>query len=92
MINKIIQSIFDGYSSAKTPYADKKEKEWQFQELESYPMLFSSTYLNECYNKATKKSEYESILDHLYKFADVTHDVPSYQKIEQKIIDKYRRD
>ncbi|MDF2534437.1 MAG: hypothetical protein K0R18_594 [Bacillales bacterium] len=88
MMNNFIKSIFDGYGAAKEP----ERKEWTFQELESYPMLFSSKYLNECYNQATKKSEYESILDHLYRFADVTHDVPSYQKIEQKIIDKYRRD
>jgi hypothetical protein len=91
MINQFIKSIFDGYSSAKTPYGDRKEKAREFQELETYPMLFSSHYLDEMYGKASRKSEYESILDHIYRFNDVTQDVDSYRVIEQKIIDKYWR-
>lgn len=86
-MNGLIKGLISGYSDAKAP----KRKEWKYQELEEYPMLFSSKYLNECYEEATKKQEFESILDHIYRFGEVTHNVPSYQKIEQKIIDKYWR-
>lgn len=92
MLNHFVKSLFDGYAAAKTPYADKKKRDWEFKELETYPMLFSSEYLNTMYDKAETKSEHESILEHLYKFGKNTENVESYRKIEKKIIDKYRRD
>ena len=84
-----IKSIFDGLKSAKTPYADKKRKKWMFDDLEETPYLYSSNYLNELHNQATKKEEFESILDHMYRHK--VEEIDSYHEIENKIIDKFWR-
>lgn len=89
MINNFIKSIFDGYKHSGAPA--KKSRDWSYQELESYPMLFSSNYLNQMYDQAANKDDYESILTHIYRFGEVTSDVESYKAIEQKIIDRYWR-
>lgn len=89
MYNKLIGSLFDGYKKAKTPYADKRLKKWAFEDLEETPYLYSSKYLNELHDQATRKDEFESILDHMYRHN--VEDIDSYHEIESKIIDKYWR-
>lgn len=83
MINPFIKSLFDGYAEAKKG----KRKELQWEELEHTPFLFSSDYLNEMYEEAESKEDYETILDHLYR-NDAT-EISNYADIEERIINKY---
>lgn len=83
-LTKFVQSMFDGYREAK-----KGDFTTQFAELEWTPLLFSSNYLDDMYDKAKTKEDYYTILDHMYRH-DAT-EVESYRKIEQKIIDRYWR-
>jgi len=82
-----VKSLFDGYKEAKVKSGAYKKR--AFEELDQTPFLFSSDYLNELYNQAEEKEDYESILDHLYRHDAV--EVDSYANIEKKIIDKYWR-
>lgn len=85
----LLNSFLKGYTSAQTPHADEKKRKWQFEELSATPFLFSSGYLNEVYEEANNKQEYETILDHLYRHQAT--EVESYAELEKKIIDKYWR-
>ncbi|MCK6203913.1 hypothetical protein KZX50_00430 [Bacillus infantis] len=85
MLNSIVKSFFDGYHEAKK---DEK-RDWQYKELEQTPFLFSSNYLDEMYEGASDKQEYENILEHLYRHNAT--EIDSYAEIEQKIINKYWR-
>lgn len=87
MFNNIAKGFFEGLRDAPTPHKDKKKKEWEFQDLDTFPMLYSSNYLNDMYDKSTKKSHHESILGHIYRHQ--VEDIESYQNIEKKIINHY---
>lgn len=79
-----LQNIFQAYTDSD--YGKKKSRERAFKELESFPMLHSSNYLNILTDKSKTKAEDDLILDHLYKHD--TLDIESYKAVEQKIIDK----
>lgn len=89
MRSQFVKSLFDGYKTAHTPYSDKCKREDTFNELEKTPFLFSSSYLNEMYEEASNKSEYETILDHMYRHEAT--EIESYADIEERIINKYWR-
>lgn len=83
----VFKSVIQGYKS--TTYAKRKEKEKAFSELGCTPFLFSSGYLNEMYDEANSKDEYETILDHMYRHEAT--EIESYADIEERIINKYWR-
>lgn len=85
MDSPIVRSVFDGYKEA----TKGKRKKLAFDELDRTPFLFSSGYLNEMYEQAHDKEEYESILDHMYRHEAT--DIDSYKSIENKIVDKFWR-
>lgn len=77
--NNLIQSMFAGYKEYKDsrdPY-DVLEKAWYLYEVKD---------LRDLTNKAKKDDQYNTILDHLYKW-DATR-VDPYKEIENKIIDR----
>lgn len=79
-----LKSIFQAYN--ESDYGKKRKKEKLFRDLEHFPMLHSSKYLNILIDEAETEEQHDLILDHLYKFD--TLDVDSYKKVEQKIVDK----
>lgn len=83
-VSAFVQSLFAGYKEAKKD----AYRQHLFDELEYLPVLFSSNHLNNMYQMAKTKDEHNAILEHLYRY-DAT-EVPSYKKIENKIIDLYR--
>lgn len=85
MLNSVLRGLIDGYSEAKRP----KRRKLLYEGLDNSPVLFSSAYLNELYEGAKSKEEYDAILGHIHKHE--AHDVDSYADIEEKIIDKYWR-
>lgn len=89
MKSRFVKSLLEGYTTANTPYADRRKKEDAFLELEKTPFLFSSSYLNEMCDDASNKNEYETILDHMYRHEAT--EIESYADIEERIINKYWR-
>lgn len=79
-----LRSIFQAYNDSD--HGKEKKRARPFRELDGFPMLHSSNYLNSLISKAKTDDELDLILDHLYKFD--TLDIDSYKKVEQKIIDK----
>lgn len=77
--NDLLRSMFDGYREVKQnrdPYKEL-EKAWYLYEVKD---LRDLTY------KAKKDSQYNAILDHLYKW-DATR-VDYYSDIERNIIER----
>lgn len=73
------------------PAREKKYRKREFDNLVTTPFLNGSEYLNELYQAAEKKEEYECILQHMYNHQNVgVLEIESYQSIEQKIIERYR--
>lgn len=87
--NEIAGGIVKGMLEADTPNRDKRQREWDFEELGQTPFLFSSGHLEGLRERATRKHEFESILDHMYRHNAT--EVDSYKNIENKIIDRYWR-
>jgi hypothetical protein len=71
--------MFDGYKEVK----DNRDP---YKELEKAWYLYEVKDLRELTNKAKHDSQYNTILDHLYKW-DATR-VEPYKDIEYKIIDR----
>lgn len=82
----VIQSILKGYKEAT---ASKRRKQ-EYESLASYPLLYSSDYLEEKYQGAASEFERECVLDHLL-YHD-THGIDSYDRLEKKLTNKYWRD
>lgn len=87
MWDGIAKGIVDGLMSSKQ--AENRRREWKYRELEETPFLFSSGYLDELRQQATRKDEFEGILAHMYRHN--ANELQSYQEVERKIIDKYWR-
>ncbi|PAE24087.1 hypothetical protein [Bacillus sp. 7894-2] len=85
MLNSVLRGLIDGYSDAKRP----KRRKLQYEGLDNSPVLFSSAYLNELYEGAKSKEEYDAILGHIYNHT--ANDVDSYAELEEKIIERYWR-
>jgi hypothetical protein len=84
--NGFVKSLFDGYKAAKEEsYYPRK-----FEEMKKTNILFDVADLNDMYDHAEEKEEYETILDHMYRF-DATR-VGYYKKIENKIINDFWED
>lgn len=81
-LNDIVRSIFDGYREAKEDSFYPRK----FKELEK-GFLFGIDELDDMVDHAEDKEDYESILDHMYRF-DAT-EVGYYKNIEKKIMDKF---
>ena len=77
-------SLFQAYNDSEL--GKEKKRSRPFRELEGFPMLHSSNYLNSLIPKAKTEDELDLILEHLYKFD--TLDIENYKKVEQKIINK----
>lgn len=75
--------LFRAYN--ESDFGKEKKRGRPFRELDGFPMLHSSKYLNELAKQAKTDDELDLILDHLYKFD--TLDIDNYKKVEQKIID-----
>jgi hypothetical protein len=82
-LNGFIKSLFDGYKVGKEQryYPDR------FEELQKTNLLFGVDDLNDMYEHAEEKEEYDSILDHMYRF-DATR-VGYYKQLEKKIINQF---
>jgi len=72
---------------AKSKWNQDRLKKREFEELKG-PFLFSSERLNGLYDH--DKNQYESILDHMYRFDAC--EVDSYADLEQKIIHDWWED
>lgn len=82
--NDIVRSIFEGVREAKQDsYYPRK-----FKELET-GFLFGVDELDDMVDHAEDKEDYESILDHMYRFNATEGELGYYKGIEKKIIDKY---
>ncbi|MGK4042171.1 hypothetical protein AB0Y20_07695 [Heyndrickxia oleronia] len=82
-MNGMLRSMFQSLADSK--WNKDRLRRNQFDELNE-PFLFSSSHLNSIFDECETKEEYESILDHMYKFDAC--EVDSYKAIENKIIDK----
>lgn len=91
--NRIIESIFQGYSESKT-FVDKRH-ERKFDELGYTPFLFSDKYLKELYLELESEEDYERLIDYMdrfdlygngYKFCDqlYIHTKDDYEKLKKK--------
>ena len=78
------RSLFQAYNGSD--YGKEKKRSRPFRELDGFPMLHSSNYLNNLITQAETDDELDLILEHLYKFD--TLDIESYKNVEQKIIDR----
>lgn len=78
-----LKGFFDAYNTSD--FGKEKKRAKAFKELEAFPMLHSSEYLNSLTKQAKTTEEYDLILDHLYKHE--TLDIDSYKNVEQNIID-----
>lgn len=87
MFDNFIKSVFEGYNDS--PSIKERQRSRLFDELEWYPMLFSSNHLNQVFDQAKSKEDHEAILDYLYRFNAT--EVESYANLEQKIIDIYHK-
>lgn len=65
----------------------KREYDMRFDLLDQSPFLHSSKYLNELYESAKSKQDFNVLLEHIYK--SQAEEIDSYQEIEKKIINKY---
>lgn len=81
VLNSGVDSFFK--ELAKSKRLQEARRENQFDELDHTPFLFSSSYLLELSEDATKE-EYESILDHMYRHNAT--EVDSYRNVEKEII------
>lgn len=79
-----LNSLFQAYNSSD--YGKEKQRGRPFKELDGYPMLHSSKYLNILANEAKTKDEMDLVLDHLYKFD--TLEIDAYKEVERKIIER----
>jgi hypothetical protein len=77
--NDLVWSMFQGYKAEK----DKRDP---YKELEKSWYLYEVKDLKDLTNKARKDEQYNTILDHLYKW-DATR-VDPYKEIENKIIEE----
>ncbi|MEK5524163.1 hypothetical protein B5V89_16380 [Heyndrickxia sporothermodurans] len=82
-VNGMLRSMFQNVADSK--WNKDRLRRNQFEELNE-PFLFSSSHLNNLFDECKNKEEYESILDHMYKFDAC--EVDSYKEIENKIIEK----
>ncbi|KAA0547588.1 hypothetical protein FZW96_12130 [Bacillus sp. BGMRC 2118] len=58
-----------------------------YDHLSETPLLYPSDTLSELTKAAITKSQYESILDHIYRHD--TLGIDSYNSVEKKIIDRF---
>lgn len=84
--NGFVKSLFDGYKTAR----EKSYYPRKFEEMKKTNLLFGVDELNDLYEEAEDKEDYETILDHMYRF-DATR-VGYYKRIENKIINNFWED
>jgi predicted TIM-barrel fold metal-dependent hydrolase len=87
-LNDIVRSIFDGVREAKQDSLYPRK----FMELEKTNLLFDVDDLEDMLDHAEDKEDYESILDHMYRFDATDGELGYYKGIEKKIIDRYWED
>ena len=87
MWNEMADGIVRGMMESDS--VKRRKNEWTYEELDHTPFLFSSGYLDGLREQATHKSQFEGILNHMYRH-DAT-EIPSYREVEKKIIDRYWR-
>jgi hypothetical protein len=82
VLNDFVWSIFQGYKEVK----DSRDP---YEELAKAPLLYEVDDLNKLTNQAKTREQYETILDHIYKFGAAEQGQFGYfKRIENKIIDK----
>lgn len=93
-LNSGVDSLFKELSKSKR--LEERRRNARFNELERTSWLFSSVYLDEL-SEGASKEEYDLILDYLYRFNNLEIyedeylnilEVESYRNIESKIIDR----
>lgn len=86
-----VREVIEGVHEAHK----EKYRDWEYNHLTTTPFLQDDEYLEKMYKGARNKHEHECILDHLYRFDSIVNDgildIPCYQKLEQKIVNKYWR-
>jgi hypothetical protein len=84
-LNGFVRSLFEGYQAArKESYYPRK-----FEEMKKTNLLFGVDDLNDMLGHAEDKEDYETILDHMYRFNATDGEFGYYKKIEKKIIDQF---
>lgn len=77
----LLGSLFSGYKAAnKSKMIDR-----EYLLVAEYPMLHSSHYLNDLYERATTKEQKDCVLEHINRFA--AYEVDSYMEIHRKAMD-----
>lgn len=87
MLNDFIKSVFEGYNEA--PSTKRKKLDWQYEELEETPYLFSSNYLYSLVDAAEDEEDLQSVFNHLKRHR--TDGIDSYDKLFGKASKKYKK-
>lgn len=85
----IIRSMFEGYRESESVI--KRNHDRQFEELEYYPMLFSSQHLTHLYYEAETPEECDQIMAYMFRFKCVNEGIHSYDEVFGKLNKKYKR-
>jgi predicted TIM-barrel fold metal-dependent hydrolase len=84
-MNDIIRAMFEGYKDVKHQNRYRN----RFEEMKTTNLLFDVDDVNDMINHAETKEEFNTILDHMYRF-NATEEGPFgyYERLERKIINK----
>jgi hypothetical protein len=83
-LNGFVRSLFDGYKAGK----EKRYYPRRFEEMKKTNLLFGVDDLNDMLDHAEEKEDYETILDHMYRFNATDGQFGYYKRIEKKIINE----
>lgn len=88
-MNDIIRAMFDGYKDAKHSNYHRR----RFEEMKKTNLLFEVDDVNDMIEHAKGKEDYETILDHMYRFNACEEGTFGYYKsLEKKIINEFWED
>jgi predicted TIM-barrel fold metal-dependent hydrolase len=88
-INGFVRSLFEGYKAGK----EKGHYHHRFEEMKKTNILFDVDEVEDMLKHAKEKEDYETILDHMYRFDACERGQFGYYKgIEKKIIHRFWED
>lgn len=85
----LFQSIFAGYRESEV--TKRKQHDHKFEELDHFPMLFSSAYLNTLYYEAGTPEECDTLMAYMARHNCVDEGIESYDRIFWKTSNKMKR-
>jgi hypothetical protein len=87
-LNGFVKSLFDGYKEAR----EKSYYPRKFEEMKRTSRLFEVDEVEDMLKHAEDKEDYETILDHMYRFNATESEYGYFKKIEKKIIHQFWED